>query len=84
MKGCNPCQVPMENKLKLIKEDKSPFVNATKYKSVIGSLRYLVNTRTYIAFLVGVVSKYMETPRASHWTTIYQILRYIAGTLNYG
>jgi hypothetical protein len=70
MKGCNPCQVPMENKLKLIKEDKSPFVNATNYNSVIGSLRYLVNTRIYIAFLVGVVSRYMETPRVSHWTTI--------------
>jgi hypothetical protein len=26
----------------------------------------------------------MEAPRASHWTTVKQKLRYIPGTLNYG
>jgi hypothetical protein len=50
MKGCNPCHVPMENKLKLSKEDKSPLIDATKNMSVIGRLRSLVNTRPDIAF----------------------------------
>ncbi|XP_066354435.1 secreted RxLR effector protein 161-like [Miscanthus floridulus] len=74
----------MENKLKLSKEDKSPPVDATKYRSVIGSLRYLVNTRPDIAYSVGIVSRHMENPRASHWAAVKQILRYIAGTLSYG
>jgi len=84
MEGCNSCHVPMENKLKLSKEDKSPPVDATKYRSVIGSLRYLVNTRPDIAYSVGIVSRHMEKPRASHWAAVKQILRYIAGTLSYG
>jgi hypothetical protein len=74
----------MENKLKLSKNDKSPLVDATKYRSVIGSLRYLVNTRPEIAYSVGIVSRYMETPRASHEAAVKQILRYLARTVNYG
>ena len=50
MKGCNPCHVPMENRLKLSKNYKTPPVDKTKYRSVIGSLRYLVNTRPDIAY----------------------------------
>jgi hypothetical protein len=54
MKGCNSCAVPMENRLKLSKNDKTPAVDKTKYRSIIGSLRYLVNTRPDIAYAVGV------------------------------
>src|SRR6185312_14024878 len=53
-------------------------------RSVIGSLRYLVNTRPHIAYAVGIVSRYMEDPRVSHWAAVKQILRYLAGTVNYG
>jgi hypothetical protein len=84
MKGCNPCHVPMENRLKLSKNDKTPPVDKTKYISVIGSLRYLVNTRPNIAYSVGIVSRYMEDPKASHWAAVKQILRYLSGTVNYG
>jgi len=84
MKGCNPCHVPMENRLKLSKNDKSPSVDKTKYRSIIGSLRYLVNTRPDIAYAVGFVSRYMEDPKASHWAAVKQILRYLSGTVNYG
>ena len=84
MSGCNPCHVPMENRLKLSKNDKSPPVDKTKYRSIIGSLRYLVNTRPDIAYAVGIVSRYMEEPRGSHWAAVKQILRYLAGTVHYG
>jgi hypothetical protein len=80
----NACNVPMENRLKLSKKDQSQPVDKTKYRSVIGSLRYLVNTRPDIAFTVGIVSRYMEDPRATHWAAVKQILRYLAGTVNYG
>jgi hypothetical protein len=74
----------MENRLRLTKNDKSPSVDKTKYRSVIGSLRYLVNTRPDIAYSVGIVSRYMEDPRGSHWAAVKQILRYLARTVNYG
>lgn len=70
MSGCNPCHVPMENRLKLTKNDKSPLVDKTKYRSIIGSLRYLFNSRPDIAYAVGIVSRYMEEPRGSHWAAV--------------
>jgi hypothetical protein len=42
---CNSCDVPMQAKLKLSRKDDSPCVDATEYRSLVGKLRYLVNTR---------------------------------------
>jgi hypothetical protein len=47
--------VPMQPKLKL-KESELQRVDATKYRSMVGSLRYLVNTRPNLAFFVGYVN----------------------------
>jgi hypothetical protein len=66
MQNCNSCHVPMENRLRLSKNDKSGPVDKTKYQSMVGSLRYLVNNRPDIAYAEGIVSRYMEEPRASH------------------
>jgi hypothetical protein len=84
MKNCNPCHTPMECRLKLSKDDGAEKVDATMYRSVIGSLRYLVNTRPDIAHAVGIASRYMEAPSTSHWAVVKQILRYLQGTLSYG
>ncbi|XP_037494749.1 senescence-specific cysteine protease SAG39-like [Jatropha curcas] len=44
----------------------------------------VVNTRPDLAYLVGVVSRYMETPTTSHMNAVKQILRYVKGTLDLG
>lgn len=62
MGGCNACQTPMENRLKLSKENAGDVVDATVYRSVISSLRYLVNTRPNIAHTVCITSRFMESP----------------------
>lgn len=51
---------------------------------MIGGLRYLVHTRPDIAYAVGIISRYMETPTVMHELTTKRVLRYIRGTLNYG
>ena len=38
---CNPCQVPVQANPKLSREDSSPCVDATEYRSLVGSLRSL-------------------------------------------
>lgn len=84
MLDCNPCQTPMEERLKLSKNGEGPKVDPTYYRSVVGSLRYLVNTRPDISYAVGVVSRYMESPNSQHMAAVKQILKYIRGTLNLG
>jgi hypothetical protein len=84
MEDCNSCEVPMEPKLKLRKESNTPLVNATEYRSLVGSLRYMVNTRPDLALVVGYVSRYTEEPHEEHLATVKHILRFIAGTKRQG
>lgn len=84
MATCNPCQVPMEARLKLSKFSTEPPVDATAYRSVVGSLRYLVNTRPDIAFAVGYVSRFLEDPRKDHLAAVKHILCYLAGSKTWG
>lgn len=51
---------PMEPTLQLHKDESGNAVDLTHYKSVVGGLRYLVNTRPDIAYAVGIVNRYME------------------------
>jgi hypothetical protein len=81
--GWNPCLVPMQPKLKL-KESSMKKVDPTEYRSLVGSLRYLVNTRPDLAFSVGYANRYMEEPHEDHLAAVKQILRYIAGTSGVG
>ena len=51
------------------------------YASVIGSLMYdMVCTKPDIAYVVGVVSRYMSRPEKQHWETVKWILRYLRGS----
>lgn len=75
---------PMEHRL-CLKNDGSATVDATMYRSVTGSLCYLVNMRPDdIAHDVGVVNRYIVTSSSQHWAAIKQILRYAQRTLKYG
>jgi hypothetical protein len=74
----------MEPRLKLSKDGSGEPVDATEYRSIVGSLRYLVHTRPDITFVVGYVSRFMEAPTSEHLAAVKHLLRYIAGTLNLG
>lgn len=84
MAECNPCHVPMEPKLKLSKASTATPIDATGFRSIVGGLRYLVNTRPDLAFAVGYVSRFMAEPREDHMAAVKQILRYVAGTRGHG
>ena len=45
---------------------------------------YLTATRTDIMFAVSLISRFMESPKNIHWQDGKRILRYIAGTTNFG
>ena len=82
--GCNTVDTPMEQRIKLSATKPGAEIDISRYRSIIGSLRYLVNTRPDIAYSVGIVSRFMEAPGKEHWAAVKRIVRYIAGTLDYG
>ena len=45
---------------------------------------YLVKTRPDICFAVNTLSQFMMEPRGVHWVAAKHVLRYLAGTVDYG
>lgn len=84
MGSCNPYKTPMEPRLKLSTSSTAAVVDVTEYRSIVGSLRYLVHTQPDIAFAVGYVSRFMEKPTSEHLTAVKCIMCYIAGSIDYG
>ncbi|KAD4586296.1 hypothetical protein E3N88_23897 [Mikania micrantha] len=84
MTSCNPAKWPMDPKLKLTKDEQGECVDSTEYRRLIGSLRYLLHTRPDLSYPVGVLSRYMEKPKISHYQAMKQVLRYVKGTSEYG
>ena len=66
MENCKPISTPMEPGARLSKAEGGSRVDQTRYRSLIGYLRYLCCTRPDLAFGVGMVSRFMEEPRSSH------------------
>ena len=84
MFDCNPVNIPMEYGLRLSKFDEGEKEDPTLFKSLVGSLRYLTCTRPDILFVVGIVSRFMETPTSTHMKIAKRILRYLKGTIDFG
>ncbi|XP_016747466.1 secreted RxLR effector protein 161-like [Gossypium hirsutum] len=80
----NLVSTPMEPGVKLSKFDGGERVDASKYRSLVGSLRYLTCTRPDISLSVGIVSRFMEESVYSYWKVLKRILRYIQGTVSLG
>ena len=54
------------------------------YASVIGSLMYAqVCTRPNIAFITGMLGRYLSNPSMEHWKAAKRVLRYLKRTRNF-
>ena len=86
MQDAKSCKTPVDLSLKLTKAtEESSLVNQELYQSAVGKLLYLsTRTRPDIAFAVSTVAKFTAKPTEQHWTAVKRILRYIAGTINFG
>ncbi|GAU49921.1 hypothetical protein TSUD_180390 [Trifolium subterraneum] len=84
MLDCNSAVIPADTRLKLEVDGSSETVDSTMFRQLIGSLRYLCQTRSDISYAVGYVSRFMSKPLKSHLLATKRILRYINGTIHYG
>ena len=67
MEDCKPAPTLMETRVKLSANDEEKPLDGTLFRQLVGSLIYLTTTRLDIIFVVGVISRYMTSPKQSHW-----------------
>ena len=67
---------PMSSSTKLNVDSSRVEVSPTLYRSIFGSLLYLIASRPDIAFSVGVCARYQAAPKESHLTAVKQIIQY--------
>ena len=84
MEHCKLAPSPFHPGVKILATCTFPEVDATLYHQLIGSLLYLTHSCPDLSFVVGRVSRYMQTPHESHWKAVKRILRYIQGTIQFG
>ena len=77
MLNCKPIVTPIETGTKLSKEDDGSKIDPRMYKRLVGSLMYLTATRHDIMFAASLISRFMETPKSTHWQAGKRILRYM-------
>jgi hypothetical protein len=60
------------------------YIILENYKKLVGSLMYLTKTKPGIMFDVSLISRFMETLKSTHWQERKRILKYFAGTPDFG
>jgi len=83
MLSCKPVDTPIFTSKATILPDPL-FSDATRFRQIMGALRYLTFTRPNICFAVNRVYQFMHASTYSHWVTVKRILRYLQGTTSHG
>ena len=85
MEKSKPFDTPSSIAIKLTADGEPLDTKEHPYSTLIGSLMYLAScTRPDIAQAVGALARYMSKPTTTHWTAAKHVLRYLAGTTDYG
>lgn len=69
---------------KLRREEVSLFPDARPHRALVGSLLHLTITRPDISFSVGLVSRFLSSPRKGHLEAAKKILKYVNTTQDMG
>jgi len=75
--ACKPAVTPMDNLVKLSSTGSVSFTDVHTYRSLIGRLMYLTNTRPDIIFSVHQLSQFLDKPTITHYNVAIWILKYI-------
>ena len=67
MSDCTLISTQVECRVKLSNYNEGEKVALTVFKSLVGSLWYLTCMRLDILYAIGLVSRYMENPKTTHF-----------------
>ena len=84
MENAKPMATPMSTACYLDKDEAGQSVDIKKYRGMIGSLLYLLASRSDIMFNVFMCARYQANTKESHLSAVKRIMRYLLGTINLG
>jgi len=84
MEDSKPVGILMVTGCKLSKDDDSPDVDQSSYRSMIGNLLYIIASHPDILHAVGMAGRYHSLPKKSHLQDVKWIFRYLKETTTYG
>ncbi|XP_020534315.1 secreted RxLR effector protein 161-like [Jatropha curcas] len=74
---------PLVQNQKLSKSDGGEEADASNFRSLVGSLLYLIATRPDLPFATSVLSRFMQAPGENHLIAAKRVLRYVKGSLDH-
>ena len=77
-------RTPMSRNVKLTVDLLGKSVDSYLYRSMIGSLLYLITSRPDISYNVGVCDRYQANPKESHMIALKRIIKYVKFTTDFG
>ncbi|XP_047320766.1 uncharacterized mitochondrial protein AtMg00810-like [Impatiens glandulifera] len=84
MSDSKPLHTPISSGSSLSRHDGDILPDPFLYRSTVGALQYLTNTRPDISFAVNRACQFMQSPTTTHWTAVKRILRYLRNTSHHG
>ena len=77
-------RTPIGTYEKIAKDEVGNSVDQTLYKSMIGSMLYLITSRPDLCYSMGVYARYQASPKDSHLQAIKKIIKYVSKITYYG
>lgn len=85
MGDCKKASTPADNNVVLCKSKEDDKKESFPYRQAVGSLMFAaIVSRPDISYSVGAVSRYLESPNSAHVNAVKRIIRYLAGTSDFG
>lgn len=75
---------PLPLNMKFNTTDGERLPDATLYRSLVGKLNFLTNTRPDLSFSIQTLSQFVQDPRTTHWGALINTLNYINSTCGQG
>ena len=81
---CKSVATPLPLNFKLDPDAGDLLQDPSHYRTIIGNLNFLTNSRPDISYAVQTLSQFMQSPRSSHLLALEHTLRYLKGTSGQG
>ncbi|XP_057981296.1 uncharacterized mitochondrial protein AtMg00810-like [Malania oleifera] len=82
--GSTPARIPLDQNIRMSKEEGELLPEPALYRRLIGRLLYLTITRPELAYSVQMLSQFMKNPRVPHLQAAHKVLRFIKGSPGQG